>query len=63
MTKMSSEKKKKKKPKGLYLPPSGAGLLRFGEEEEAGFVKLEPKVALFFAFLFVLFILLLHVIL
>ncbi len=45
------EKKVKPKEKGIRTPPTGAGLLRFYEEEMAG-IKLGPKgvtlIALFF---------------
>lgn len=56
------EKKKKRRPRGIYLPPAAAGLIRFGEEEEAGFVKIRPGWAVLLSILFVALVVVLHLV-
>jgi len=36
------EEERRPKERGIRTPPTGAGLLRFYEEEEGGFVKITP---------------------
>ena len=46
------ERKVKPKEKGIRTPPTGAGLLRFYEEETAG-IKIGPVAVILMATLFV----------
>ncbi|MHA1589638.1 MAG: preprotein translocase subunit Sec61beta [Candidatus Njordarchaeales archaeon] len=49
------EKRARRKSKGITTPPTGAGLLRFYEEEELG-IKVGPKAVIALALFFVMLI-------
>ena len=51
----AAEKRARRKSKGLTTPPTGAGLLRFYEEEEMG-VKIGPAAVTILSIFFILII-------
>ena len=50
--------KKRPKERGIRTPPTGAGLLRFYDEEEGGLVKIGPSGVVIITFIFVLTVIL-----
>ncbi|MGQ4892527.1 MAG: preprotein translocase subunit Sec61beta [Candidatus Njordarchaeia archaeon] len=50
--------KRKPREKGIRTPPTGAGLLRFYDEEEGGLVKVGPGAVIILSTLFVLIVIL-----
>jgi len=50
--------RRKPREKGIRTPPTGAGLLRFYEEEEGGFVKIGPGGVIIIAVIFLMIVIL-----
>lgn len=50
--------KRRPKDRGIRTPPTGAGLLRFYDEEEGGLIKIGPSAVIIMSTLFVLVVIL-----
>ncbi len=50
--------RRRPKEKGIRTPPTGAGLLRFYDEEEGGLIKIGPGAVIIMSSLFVLIVIL-----
>ena len=50
--------RRRPKDRGIRTPPTGAGLLRFYDEEEGGLIKIGPGAVIIMSTLFVLIVIL-----